>query len=305
MAAPTVFVLHGINAPAAFYSQLEDATPANQPDLVTGLGSGHFEPLFRGVRHAKPEVNFRTTQLATLLAQCGVYGQSLGNYTDLYYKSVTNFGTRAGGSTATQLRMNAAFLHWKSITARVQGECSADCSLLAAYDGTNNPIVATGSVALVGTPTAAEFFSLGKVSLNGTVLEGIEDVTIELGHTLYIRGSGAYPSFIAVKEVNPVVTLRGLDLAPWLTAGCNGVPLSSTGLIIYLRKCCADVSGGLPYVADATAQHISFTATNGLVVVEHTGGGGNSEATTGLRIYLRAASSAVASLVFNPATAIT
>jgi len=117
-----------------------------------------------------------------------------------------------------------------------------------------------------------------------------------------VRGNGPWPTFVALKEINPVVTLRGLDLAPWTSWGPNGCAL--TGLTLYLRRCCADAAGGFPYVPDATAAHIAFTAAAGLVAVENTGGGGNSEATTGLRVYLRGADSVTPSLAVNPASAI-
>jgi hypothetical protein len=308
MGVSTVHILHGIQTPAQFYSQVEDATPQSGLSSMIGTPAGLVSPLFMGIRGAKPNVSFRTTQLATLLAECGLYGADLsaGN-TDLFYRKVTNLGTREAAITATHTRMRIAkaFMYWRSITARHQSEATAEANLVAVFDGTNVPIVSTGSVALSGTPTAAEFFGLGPISINTVALPSDTEMSIDLGVEMLTAGSNSevYDSFVAVKAIRPVITIRSLSIESWATYGLIGTALTSFSG--YLRKCNADAAGGVAYVADATAQHIKFTATAGIITVDQTSGGGASEAGTSLKIYLRSATQGAAPLTISTASAIT
>jgi len=308
MSVFTIHILHGIQTPAQFYSQVEEATPAPAAQHFLGQGAGLYQPLFRGIRGLKPEVPFRTTQLATLLTEAGIFGADLsaGN-TDLYYRKATNLGTRVALATAThtRLRMAKAMLYWRRITARHNAESSADAHLLALYDGSNAPLDPVGSVACAGTPTAAEFFSLGPVVINQTPIAGITEADIDLGIELIQAGSASepYDTFVGIRSINPVITLRGLSLEAWTSVGLVGTALTS--LSVYLRRANSDASGGAPYVADAVASHIKFTATNGLIAVQNTQGGGHSEATTGLQLHLRAASASTNALAVTVGSTIT
>lgn len=303
MAVSSVHVLHGIKTPSSFYSQLEEATPSPGASILLGASAGHIQPLFRGIPAYKPSVGFKCTQLATLLAECGLYGAALTGNTDCLYRKTVPFGTReALASTVhTQIRLHDAFMAWRGLTARHQGIASADVMISALFDGTNAPMAATAGVALTGiNPAAGEYFALGPVSVNGTVLSGVQEATIDMGLEFIEAGSAseAYPSFIAVRAVNPTITLRGLDLG-WGTYTAGGTAISAC--IVYLRRLTADGN----YVADATATHIKFTGTNGLITIDSTGGGGNSEVTTGLKLSLRAASATAECLTVSTTSAIT
>lgn len=303
MGVSSVHVLHGIKTPSNFYTQVEEATPSPGASVILGASAGHIQPLFRGIPAYKPSVGFKTTQLATLLAEAGLYGVALTGNTDCLYRKTVAFGTReALASTVhTQIRLHDAFLSWRGLTARHQGIASIDAVISALFDGTNAPMAATAGVALTGNnPAAGEYFALGPVSVNGSVLTGVQEASIDMGIEYIEAGSAseAYPSFIAVRAVNPTITLRGLDLG-WGTYGATGTALSAC--IVYLRKLTADGN----YVADATAQHIKFTGTNGLITIDSTGGGGNGEATTGLKLSLRAANATAEALTVSTASAIT
>jgi hypothetical protein len=308
MGVSTVHVLHGIKTPTQFYSQVEDATPQTGISQLIGTPSGLVSPMFLGVKGAKPVINFRTTQLATLLTETGLYGADLsaGN-TDLMYRKVTNLGTReADASTVhTRIRAAKAFMNWRSLTARHQQEATAEATVWSVFDGTNVPLVATGSVALAGTPTAAEFFGLGPITINTVALPGDTEMSIDLGVELYQLGSGSetYDSFLAVKAVHPVITLRSLTIESWASYGLIGAPL--TAFAGYLRKCCADAAGGVAYVADATAAHIKFSATTGIISVDQISGGGSTEASEVLKIQCRSSAPTAAPLTIATGQAIT
>lgn len=287
-----IYVLHGIQTPTTFYSQLEEASPTPGINAMLQGPAGAAWPNFRGIRSLKPEVSFRTSQLTTLLAQCpaGFASLAAGN-TDLYYRAVTELGTRVADGTAVHKRLRIAkgFMHWTSLSARHQQEASASGRVVAIADGTHVPIVAAGTVALSGTPGAGQSFGLGPVTVNSVPLDGVQEMTVDLGITLYQVGGASlvYDTCVAVKEYNPVITLRGLDLSAWTTYGIAGTAL--TGLTAYLRALRSDADGAA-YEADATAAHIKFVVgATGMVCVEPIQGTGSAEASDGLRIYLRGA----------------
>ena len=291
MSVSTVHVLHGVKTPAQFYSQIEEHTSSPRIASMLGTPSGHYEPLFQGVKGVMPDVTFKTTQLTTLFTELGLYGASMaaGN-TDLFFKKVTDLGKReaAATTTHTRLRMSQAYMYWRSLTAGHQAEAKADVRIMTTYDGSNNPLVPAGSLALSGTMTAAEYFCLGPVSINTVAINGIQDCTIDLGVETIEAGSDSdlYNTFCAIRHLTPVITLRGLAAEHWATYGINGTAL--TGLVLYLRKLNKNVASGLPYVANATAEHIKFTASAGVITLDESSGAGKSELTTTLRIALAA-----------------
>jgi hypothetical protein len=297
MTVANVYVLHGIQTPSAFFSQVEEAGPTPAAQQMLAAPAGIPVPMFRGIRGLKPEVPFRTTQLNTLLglctiANCGGADLSAGN-TDLYYRAVSNMGVRVADGTQShkRLRMNKAYLHWRTLTARHQGEASADCRLVAMYDGSNAPMVPAGGVALAGTPATGQLFGLGPVTINGSALGDELEMSVDLAPTFYVAGGGSQPydTFLAVKTINPVITIKRLDQSAWTVFGAVGGPLTGNGFVAYLRAMCADATGGVAYVADTTGAHIKISALAGMVCVEGSSGGGDSESSNTLKIYLRTA----------------
>ena len=308
MGVPTIHVLHGIQTPSQFYGQIESSSPSPQLQEVLATGGNYTNPLFVGIRGGNPVVTFRTPQVSTLLGEAGLLGVDLsaGN-TDLWYRKATHLGTLVAAATAghTRMRIAKAFMYLRSITAGHQKESTADATILATFDGTNAPIVPAGSTALAGTAASAEHFCLGPVKINGSLVDGIEDATIDMGVSLRIKGdsSQAYPTFAGIRSVSPTISLRGTALEPWTNYGLTGTALSSFSL--YLRKVTADVASGAMYVADATAVHVKFTAATGLVHVTQTEGGDGSDSTTEIRIVLRAADTTAQALTVATSSAIT
>jgi hypothetical protein len=149
------------------------------------------------------------------------------------------------------------------------------------YDGTNDPIVASGTGTVSGTKTDAEHYIVGGVSINSSLLtNGVQDVTINFGQILFELGADGqnYTTFIAVNKRQPVVTITGHDLG-WVQYTLNGIPL--TEIIVYLRKIDAD---------GPTTDAISFTATVGATVgkvtVDASNGSGDDAATSTIRCTL-------------------
>jgi hypothetical protein len=304
MSVSTVHVLHGILlSGSTFISQLTDTTPASNHEELIGRASGHPDPLFIANRGVRPDVTFNSTQLKTLLDAVGsdyAADLSAGN-TDLFYKKVTNLGTReaAASTVHKRMRMASGILYVESIGAAHQQDAAMSCRIVPIYNGTNNPIVPAGSLALAGTPAVTSFFTLGPVVINSSQLPGVQSWRLMLGNSmLELGGDGEiFNTFCAIGETEPFLEVSGLEHA-WDTYGLEGTAVSA--LTFALRKKATDGSN----VANGTAEHIVFTGSGGKIGVVNTQGGGNSPAATTLRIPLRATSSSGAVVSFNSATTI-
>ena len=307
MGISSIYYLHGILLPSgALISELTDTSPAANTEELVGYSAGHHLPLFRGIRSQTPDASFTANAvgqvIAAIVAGGNNYGLSLSGNTDLQYRQGTDRGTRAAvAGNNERLRMNKGFLLWNTIEASHQQDASIACRLVGVYDSAsgNNPVVQVGTGALTGTPAAVQFYTLGPVKINGSLLGNEQSWSLASGATAEEQGSGGelWNSYVGIKTVDPVVTITTLG-KPWSNYPITGVVISS--LELYLRAQSPD--GGR--VADDTASHIKITATNGLVLPESASGGANDPAISTLRIGLRAASGSADVLTINTASTI-
>lgn len=303
MPIATEHVLHGIVNDSTFISQIESSRPSpGIQNLLTAFAAGHTQPLFVGNHGQKPVVPFESTAIKQILDLTGITIADLsGANTDLLFKKATHLGSRVAPATEehTRIRMAEAGLECLRITAGDKQVATASCRIFASFDGSNEPMVPAGSVALAGTPAAANFWKLGPIYINGSLLPGGQQVTIDFGRAMFELGSDGelYCTFFGEQAITPVITVSGHNV-PWTTIGLNG--LAITSLSVYLRK-----MGTTAPVANGTASHIKFAATAGLATIDDTSAGGNDPAMTGLRLSLAAADSSTAIMTINTAIAIT
>jgi hypothetical protein len=308
MSVDTLHVLAGILTPSQYFTQIEDYSVSPNISEMLKRPGGMPYPMFRGVRGLKPEVTFRTSQLASLITACGATCADLGTSgnTDLQFRKAVNRGVRELDASVVHTRMRIAkgWMFWNSMTFPHQGEASADVRLVAQYDGTNVPIVSVGSVAITGTPTAAEAFSLGPVAINTTVIDGIQSLTLSNGWTTKQVGANSegYDTFGALWQMDPVVSITGLSVEEWASYGFG---TALTALTFYGRALMSDTAGSLPYIAVGTAAHIKVVATVGQISLEQARGGEDGEVQTTLKLRLRTATAAVAPYTIACNTAIT
>jgi hypothetical protein len=304
MAVSTVHVLHGIVNASTFISQINSANPITNIERLVAESAGLPYPLFTATMGVHPAIPFESPQLTTILNLSGalssIVNLSAAN-TDLYYKRVDDLGRRIADASLAhkQFRMSQAYLTLDSITASNRGEATARCRLGTTFDGTNAPLIPTGSKALAGTPISPDHFVVGPVSLNGSVLAGVEDTTIELNRTLYELSSDGeiYPTFAAQRFYSPVVTIRCYEHV-WDSFGILGNAL--TAGVFYLRRVASN--GRVP---DGTASHIKFTADTGTIHMEDASGGGNDPSMVTVRCTLVSANASAEPIAVNTASAIT
>lgn len=303
MSLSTVKVLHGINTPSNFYSVLESASPMANLDIVAETPAGHTQPLFTAIRNVRPVFQFTTKQVVAAMAEFGILGADLSGNCDFLYRNAANLGTRVADATTSHTRLRAAQAHGvlETITVRHDAEATAACRVVATYDGVNEPVVPVDNIALTGIAAAVSgLFTLGPVSINGSTLDGVDEMTLALNPTVEELAADGEPfvTFSHVATIAPELRLTSYSNT-WATYGLDGTAL--TAFVGYLRAKQADGVNA----ANAATSHASISASAGIITVERTEATASNASRTTLRIPLRAASAAGNAVTFTTGIAIT
>ncbi len=303
-AVSTLHVVHGLLLPnSSFLCQLEQGAISMGIRTLSVTPAGFPQPLALHTAAQQPMITFSTSQLATLLGATGIYGydSSAGN-TDFYCKAASDLAVRVADASGAHLRFRATqgMLNWLSINAPQDGVATAQCRYLPTWDGTNAPLVAAGSQALSGTPTGAECYGMGPIYHNSSALPNVTGWSLDLGISFYEFATDGEPylTFLGVREINPVLTLRGIR-AQNLVTYADSLAVTSS-LNMYLRRRTAD--GG--FYSDGSSQHIKIAATNGLIVPQTASGGGNEPLGDEVSILFRPASASAQALTLTIGTTV-
>lgn len=308
MSVGTVYALHGVVNGATFITQIDSARPTTNTQYQDGVPAGFPFPLFTSNFAQNPDITLETPQVKTILDLTGALSSIVdlsGANTDLYFKKISDMGRRVADATLEhkRFRMAQSFLSLASISAGDRTRAVASIRIGATYNGVVAPLVPAGSLALSGTPTAAEHYVAGPVFYNtgggSTQIPGVQNVQIDFQRLLIeLSGDGElWNTFAACQMYAPVITVQCTEHG-WETFGAAGSVL--TGASIYLRKIAPTGR-----VADGTAQHTKFAGTSGLIMPVESTGGNNDPSISTYRIALVGADAVTEPITVNTAIAIT
>lgn len=312
MAIGTIYKLDKVVMPTSVeFSQIRSMRWMAGGSPLTERPAGHPHPMFLGVQGVKPALEFVTSELDVLLAAIGVGGAAVGS-TATYFKAGAATGSVARATTSHQkITITTSLGYWSSIRLSHNGVSEATVMLQAIYDGTNDPFVYAATQALSGNLGVGTYFGAGPVSVNGTSLTGVQEITIDSGVRLIQAGDASeeFDTFIGVETTEPVVTIKFMNQINWTTIGLRGLALNgSTGLVFYARKYKASAAGtfsGGTRVANATAEHIKFIGLNGVASPVDSNGQQSSPTTDTIQFRLSSASDSVVPLTGTVSSAIT
>lgn len=274
--AITTHVLHSVNIDNAgagndlVIAQITDFGVDTAIQELLLSADGIVDPTYTAIAEQRPKVSLTSSALATILAKAGIAGLAIAaagaEYgADCYLKKVAAYGTRETGSNHVRLRIMNGFLLPRTLNAPHNQVATLGMDLIAIWDGTNNPIIIAGSQALVGSPVVSAVWTAGKVMINGVQLEGVQNISIDFGIQEMVLGSdgNVWPTYCAIRERRPRITIRTLDAISLSTFGLSGAAQTGTDSLVYLRK--MDKNG--TRVADNVAEHIKFSIDDGVIQV--------------------------------------
>lgn len=292
-------------SPAFNLDGIEQASIDPAVALTIQNAGGQVDPSYVAVMSQSPTVTFTCTDIATALANAGISGLAIASTgatsIDLFFTKAAQGSTRTSGSTHGRVRAVEGILVPQTLSARQDQHTTIQYRFVATYDGTNNPFTFTFSQALPHTPSVDELFTVGKVSINGTELDGVVGIDIDFGIELIVERSGGdvYPTYVAIGQRRPKIEIATKEIPSLSTFGLSGTAQTSTDSVIYLQK----VSENATRVAAATAEHISLTIDDGII---HCGeyGGSNNVSAEGRVVIQPTWDGTNAIMVINTATAI-
>lgn len=276
MSVSALHTLYAVNvatktaANNALISQVEEFSI--DPRLQEALKSsdGQVDPTYVAVIAQDPRLMFRTSKLATFLAlsSSGIFTGGIpidadGSHVGLqaWFQKLAEGGTRSAGSTHLLMTVKKGLLLPRALRAS-QNDAGIELEVVTVWDGTNAPVIIQNNQALTGSPSYSEMFVAGPATINGSTLSGVTDLVIDPGLREIVKASDGqvYPTYAAIESRQPMIEITTLDTTILSTYGLSGTAISSSTKF-YLRK----VAEGATRVADATAEHISFTVTEGLI----------------------------------------
>lgn len=308
MSFATIHKLDKVVMPSSVeFTQIHSARWGAEITSMVEHQAGHTDPTFRSNQESKPVLEFATSQLETVLANLGVAGATVGS-TATYFKLATTIGSDPRASTTHQkVTISSSLGYWTTIRLPHRGRAEANVVMSAIFDGTNDPFVYSGSQALSGNllaSTAVEYWAAGPVSINGTEIEGIQEIEVASGIQLIEAGGASeiWDRFKGVQIFAPIVTIRTFKMVNWGSVDIEGTALNgSTGITFYARKKKANGSN----VIDGTAEHIKFVGAYGSAIPVDSNGEETGPITDTLRCELIAPSDSVRPLVGTINSAIT
>lgn len=269
-----------------------------QQDIATGTTidgeptSGSVDVWFQSLSAQDPTLDLGTRHIATWLNNIGITGLAVAEGAtepglNLFAQEHADGSSRKTGANHRKYTAAKCFVYPKTLRCEHRQNAVLEYGVVVLYDGTNDPIVFADSSALVSGVTDAERFTLGPIELESVTIDHVKSFSIDFGLQLSVQsaGSSIWPSFVSIEQRQLELRIEGVDKG-WLAAAkipLVGKNATHTNTAIYLRK----RASGSTFVADATAEHISFTAA-GLAVIDNAfSAGGNSPATCSLRMPLR------------------
>ncbi|HET8687799.1 MAG TPA: hypothetical protein VFM18_14200, partial [Methanosarcina sp.] len=164
-----------------------------------------------------------------------------------------------------RLTMNSGLILPRRLTANTGERASVQMEVFPLFDGTHTPFVVDSGVALpAGSPAVNHVHTAGPCVINGTVFEGVQNLTIDFGiKEMLLKSDGeGYNSFIGIPKVDPVIEFETYDLGAIAALGESTNIASRTEFFLTGVK-----PGGMRYGYNEL-KHLSFGVTAGMIYVE-------------------------------------
>lgn len=227
--------------------------------------TGEIYPRHIAINSLAPDAEIESYALQDWLDEIALTGKAItadgdNDGLELYFQK---FDEDAGpaGSGHRVLTMKKGLIVPDSISVSHQQDATIKYRALIVWDGTNLPIVVGDSATLPSTPNDNERFTIGPVTFGGVAITQVTQININFGVIARVLGedSDVYPTRVEIRGIEPTISITTTDATIMKTGGVplNGLACTHANTAIYLRK---RAQSAAHFVADATAEHLKFTA---------------------------------------------
>ena len=248
----------------------------NNPEIIQDYADGGIHPTLTTIKAFAEELSFTTNNIDKAFDLIGSVGDCIddGSSIEIYYARFTacSKGPAPGAIhrriTISQGDNVAGLFHPGSVSTDHRGDATFSFMVKPQTDGTNSPLTIEVDIALPADLQTRidnqNRYTIGPVTLAGTIYNGIKSFGIEfgIGVTRESADSSIFDEFIGIEKTATKISLSGLN-PDWVTPGTiSGSALAHADTQLVLRR---RTRGAAGYVPAATAEHIVIT-TNGLAV---------------------------------------
>lgn len=232
------------------------------------ISDGLADPRASLLTEHKPVFRYSSYALAVALAECGWTGS---RETVIVYDAKMDVGgAKAGSTNHVKSTITEALTVVRQITCRGREMAMISLETMGYSSSGGAPITTAASSALpADTISADEYFGIGEVNVNGTTLASVSSITVDTGIEVTNEvGDGRVADLdIRIFRRVPIITVTTNDPAARATVTASGVAISSTTNVVFQKR-----AAGGSYVSSATGEHVSVTASSGMVIPVGTSG---------------------------------
>ena len=265
---PVVFDTQTGQGGSAKYVNVSDLSADAQLVSEVMRSSGDKYPTFVYLKRGEPIAEFSSPDLKEYFDAVGVEellvdSGGAGDGIILYFQKHAQGSMRTAPGTEEHMSLTIGdgVVFANTLTMESGEDAVVSCKIIAtSSDGITMPFVSNEAVALPSGiyPQVDNLFTLGKVDLNGTELQGKSRATINFGPQP-VPGvnvdSDIYPTYVTMHTFMPRITVvtHHIDILSALTE--EGKYYTAEQLTMYARA----RAEGSKYKSDVTAEHIKFT----------------------------------------------
>jgi hypothetical protein len=274
MATTKMFTLGVAVIGANQINQIESSSVAVGLAEALNYGSGAVSPRFAGIMAQQATVTLSTTGIKKALTACPLLTGIALTDADLYFQQIAQGATRESGAKSLRARTELGLGVVRTLAVQHGGFAMLDIELHGrSTDGIVSPLTIEKEQTMPADARLEEKFTLGPVSIAGTALTGVQSVSLSTGIALNMGASDGevFSTFIGIMAVEPRITITTVNPEPIadVTIGqFRSAKQTTNTTSFYLRKM---LHGGTR-VPVATAEHIKFTVSEGLVMARTLGG---------------------------------
>jgi len=235
--------------------------------------SGEVYARFQSLVAQKPGATFATEHVGAALDIIPLTGFNLENGVNglhLYSQKWQSGGSRDTGAVHIRDQIKVGILALRRLSCDHQGDAVLELEAVAGWNGSDvdGPILRTNNISVPTGLTTGERFTLGKITVGGVVLTHFRSLEFDFGLEIVSEGSESeiWDRFVAVRSIQPRMTVRGINLQWFLATGAipmigkAGIHANTT---VYLRE----RKAGGTFELDATITHIQITG-DGYITID-------------------------------------
>lgn len=289
------------------------------PEIEAAVPAGEISPTFQAYLASNFTGVFDSLAIKTILDELGMSGICIK--TDTTGVGVTYFaqqyddcGDPVAGSVHRSINIASGHIYPQQIQIDHRGNARLTVGVAILSKDQGNDVLTIIDTAALPTITlgSSARWTLGKITIAGTVITKFRSVTIDFGNTITTGGveSNIDDDLVEVKTHEPVIRISGIDPTILQNATPSGVihqrgtAIAHADTKVYLRKR-AEGGAGDGFVQDATAEHLSFTMAGLANITQPFAGDGRTPIEQNFELRGKIDSSGNVPLIYNGATAIT